>query len=124
MSYKTAWLAPIAQKNGRIAEFDNMAKQIAWLVEDVNAFREERTSREVGSEIVKFEWKRNALRHSFISYRVAALKDVARVSLEAGNSPNMIFTHYREIVTEDEANRWFGIQPDAGAVVPMPAIAA
>jgi integrase len=104
-----AWLAPIAQKQGPVTPFDNMAKQIIWLVEDVNAYRAEK---EQGSEHVKFEWKRNALRHSFISYRVAALKDVARVSLEAGNSPNMIFQHYRELVTENEAARWFAIQPN------------
>jgi len=33
-----------------------------------------------------FDWKHNALRHSFISYRVAAVKNIAEVSLEAGNS--------------------------------------
>jgi integrase len=115
-----AWLATIAQKSGPVTPFENMAKQIVWLVDDVNAFREERAKHERGEPVV-FEWKRNAMRHSFISYRVAALKDVARVSLEAGNSPNMIFKHYRELVTEDEAARWFAVQPDAGAVLPMPA---
>lgn len=43
-------------------------------------------------------WKKNALRHSFISYRVAAIQSVAQVALEAGNSPQMIFRHYRELV--------------------------
>jgi integrase len=32
-------------------------------------------------------WKQNALRHSFISYRLAEIQDVNRVALEAGNSP-------------------------------------
>ena len=36
-------------------------------------------------------WKANALRHSFISYRLAQTKDMAAVALEAGNSPTMIF---------------------------------
>lgn len=56
------------------------------------------------------EWKANALRHSFISYRLAILKDVAAVALEAGNSPKMVFAHYRELCTEDEAKAWFGIE--------------
>jgi hypothetical protein len=38
-------------------------------------------------------WKHNALRHSFISYRVADIQNVAQVALEAGNSPGMIFGH-------------------------------
>ena len=56
-------------------------------------------------------WKANALRHSFISYRVAQTRDIAAVALEAGNSPRMIFAHYRELCTESEAADWFGIVP-------------
>jgi integrase len=58
-----------------------------------------------------FAWKHNALRHSFISYRVAETQDVAKVSLEAGNSPQMIFKHYRELVRPDAAKAWFGLMP-------------
>ncbi|MDR3413593.1 MAG: site-specific integrase [Formivibrio sp.] len=57
--------------------------------------------------------KENALRHSFISYRVADTQNVAQVALEAGNSPAMIFSHYRELVTPDDAKKWFAIQPKA-----------
>jgi hypothetical protein len=60
---------------------------------------------------VPFAWKHNALRHSFISYRVAETHDAAKVSLEAGNSPQMIFKHYRELVQPKEANAWFSIEP-------------
>jgi integrase len=56
-------------------------------------------------------WKANGLRHSFITYRLAQIKDVAEVALEAGNSPTMIFRHYRELATETEAKEWFGILP-------------
>ena len=59
------------------------------------------------------KWKHNALRHSFISYRVAKIKNVNEVAMEAGNSPDMIFKHYRELVTEKEADAWFGVTPDA-----------
>ena len=38
------------------------------------------------------EWKRNALRHSFISYRLAIINDVPKVAYEAGNSPRIIST--------------------------------
>jgi len=56
-------------------------------------------------------WPRNVLRHSFISYRVAQIQDVNQVALEAGNSPNIIFKHYRELVTEEAAGEWFSIGP-------------
>ena len=58
-----------------------------------------------------FAWKHNALRHSFISYRVAEIQNVAQVSLEAGNSPQMIFKHYRELVRPVAAKEWFAIKP-------------
>ena len=58
-----------------------------------------------------FLWKHNALRHSFISYRVAQTQDVSRVALEAGNSPGMIFKHYRELVREADGKKWFSIMP-------------
>ena len=61
------------------------------------------------------KWKHNALRHSFISYRVAKIKNVNEVAMEAGNSPDMIFKHYRELVTEKEADAWFGVTPEAVA---------
>ena len=59
-------------------------------------------------------WRQNALRHSFISYRVAETGDVARTALEAGNSPKMIFRHYREVVDEEAAKAWFSITPPDG----------
>jgi integrase len=69
-------------------------------------------------------WKVNALRHSFISYRVAKIKDIAAVALEAGNSPKMIFAHYRELCTEQEADRWFSIIPaqTAANIIELPGV--
>jgi len=68
----------------------------------------------------KIEWKQNALRHSFISYRLADIQDVNRVALEAGTSPQMIFRHYRELATPEQARTWFSIAPETAAnVVPI-----
>jgi integrase len=65
-------------------------------------------------------WKPNILRHSFISYRLAEIQDVNRVALEAGNSPQMIFRHYRELATPEQARTWFSIVPEtARNVVPI-----
>jgi integrase len=70
------------------------------------------------------KWKTNALRHSFISYRLAEIQDVNRVALEAGNSPQMIFRHYRELATPQQAETWFALVPEpASNVVPLSASA-
>ena len=113
------WLKPYVQAHGRTVPFDNMAKQIAWLVEDTNAGLQ-KAAKEAGKDPEKarqVKWKKNALRHSFISYRVAETQDVAQVALEAGNSPQIIFEHYRELVRLKEAKAWFAIAPDTVADV-------
>ena len=61
------------------------------------------------------------MRHSYCSYRLADIKNAAQVALEAGNSPQMIFQHYRGLVTDVEAKRWFSIEPARpGKVTKMP----
>jgi integrase len=104
---------------------DNLAKWLAiaprsqervWPHSKGHFIREiARATRESG-----LRWKCNGLRHSFISYRLAEIQDVNRVALEAGNSPQMIFRHYRELATPEQAATWFAIVPQAAAkVVPI-----
>jgi integrase len=62
------------------------------------------------------KWKHNALRHSFISYRLAIVQSTAQVALEAGNSAQMIFRHYRELVSKTEAESWFSITPSSATI--------
>ena len=95
-----AWLEPLQQVSGHVVQHENMPNQIQWL-----AYHS------------KVSWKHNALRHSFISYRLAQVQNTAQVALEAGNSPQMVFQHYRELVRPADAEKWFGITPDS---VPKP----
>jgi hypothetical protein len=66
------------------------------------------------AETLKIGWPRNVLRHSFISYRIAIVQSADQVALEAGNSPSIIFKHYRELTTEEQAEKWFSIMPKEG----------
>jgi integrase len=59
-------------------------------------------------------WPNNALRHSFASYHLAAFRDTAKLALEMGNSPRMIFKHYRELVRPNEAEGYWKIAPCRG----------
>lgn len=122
-----AWLTPYAQQSGQVAPFANMAKQIVRLIEDVNAALKKNAEADGADphSVQKVGWKRNGLRHSFVSYRLAIIKDVAQIALEAGNSPTMVFKNYRQVVTEAEAQRWYSIVPEAKAnIVPFVAAAA
>ncbi|MDR3404145.1 MAG: site-specific integrase [Chthoniobacter sp.] len=65
-------------------------------------------------------WPQNALRHSFGSYHLARFPDAAALALQMGNSPAMIFKHYRELVKPKDAERYWNIRPEKVAnVVPL-----
>ena len=57
------------------------------------------------------DWPNNVLRHSYASYRLAQCQDAARVALEMGNSPKMLFANYRALVDDKDAADWFNIIP-------------
>jgi integrase len=90
----STWLAPYRGRGGRICPYEHMT-----------------TSMEAVCEDAKIKWAKNGLRHSYGSYRLAQTKNAAQVSLEMGNSPRMVFQHYREVVTEKQAQQWFAILP-------------
>lgn len=55
-------------------------------------------------------WPANAMRHSFVSYHVAMFKDAALTALESGHSPEVLFKHYRQLVTEDDAEEYWSVR--------------
>ncbi len=57
------------------------------------------------------DWPTNVLRHSYATFRLAAISDTARVALEMGNSPQKLMTNYRELADEHDAQAWFSIAP-------------
>jgi integrase len=101
------WLMPYAQASGPVVPVERLDKQ--WF--------------QYLGPAAGVTWKRNALRHSFISYRLAIIKDAGQVSLEAGNSAAMVFKHYRQVVTETQAREWFDILPpqaEAAEIIALP----
>ena len=65
---------------------------------------------EIG-HLVSCEWPRNVLRHGFISYHLAAHRNAPETALQAGTSPDMVFRHYRELVTREAAEEFWRIMP-------------
>jgi len=95
-----SWLQPFRRTHGKVIGYANTTKQLLKIAKAVGV-----------------DWKHNALRHSFISYRVAESADVPRVSDEAGNSPAMIRQHYVRRVKPAAAAEWFSISPPAPRLV-------
>jgi integrase len=59
-------------------------------------------------------WPTNGLRHSYASYRLAAIHDAPRVAMELGHtSPQLLFNTYREVVRPEEAKLYWQIAPVA-----------
>lgn len=57
-------------------------------------------------------WPANGLRHSFASYYLAKFQDAAALALQMGHATTgMIFTHYREVVTPEDAAEYWKILP-------------
>lgn len=95
-----AWLATSAKESGPLLECENTAHELKLL------------TRRIQKKHPEFKWKQNAIRHSFISYRLAQTNDENMVAQQAGNSPSMIVKHYRALVTKQAGDEWFGIMPN------------
>lgn len=101
-----AWLEKYRKQSGRVCPYRNVVNQLMKLVAKVNESLPKRAP-----ESERILWKKNALRHSYIYYRVAECADVPRVADESGNSVGIIKSNYLKRVKPDAAAVWFGIMP-------------
>ena len=100
----SSWLRPVARLAGPV-------------VPDRYRERHERLQ-----ALAKFApWPRNVLRHSFGSYHLVFHKNEVLTAAEMGNSPAVIFQHYRALVTSEAAEKFWRLLPvndvDADKVV-------
>lgn len=90
------WLAQSVSGSGKIASGDG-----SRFLNKVTAI----------ARACEITWPHNGLRHSYASYRLGSCKNAAEVALEMGNSPQMIFRHYRELVAPTDVEKWWQINP-------------
>jgi integrase len=101
-----AWLEPFRPlTEGKLTESD----ENRWH-KDFNKLCEQ-ASVEVKGKRVPVARKTNGLRHSFCSYHLAMYGNEGLTAIQAGNSPQMVFRHYRKLVTRSEAEQWFAVAP-------------
>jgi integrase len=58
------------------------------------------------------KWGGNSLRHSFGTYRLHKTQSEAQVSMEMGNSPTIVRSHYQNIADPADAEEWFSLFPE------------
>jgi integrase len=63
------------------------------------------------AKVAGIEWDENLLRHSFGSYRLAQIKNVAQVAEEMGNSPQVVRTHYQNLVRPEAVADYWKVTP-------------
>ncbi|MBE7496865.1 MAG: site-specific integrase [Verrucomicrobiaceae bacterium] len=96
-----AWLEPHAQRSGPVR-----------LTEMRHKDRFDLARKAAG-----IAWPANACRHSFASYHLALHQDAAKTALQLGHTNTaVLFQHYREIATPEDAKAFFAITPQT--VVP------
>jgi integrase len=89
-----AWLMPMAQPAGSVVP---------------DRYRERHERLQTLAKLTP--WPRNVLRHSFGSYHLGVHKNEALTAAEMGNSPTVIFKHYRALVTPEAAGKFWKLSP-------------
>ena len=96
------WLAPYRERTGPIFPKRTESQVgLPRIVGNVTAFAKRKG----------LLWPNNCLRHSYATYRLAAIADTARVACEMGTSVENLMKHYRELADEHDAQAWFAIAP-------------
>ncbi len=89
-----AWLSGQRQPQGPLCPYRNLSNEYLKLAAKA-----------------EMKWKRNGLRHSFVSYRVADIANIPQVACESGHTVKELQTDYLEVVDKDAARKWFAILP-------------
>jgi integrase len=92
----------------------NLAEWLAPLVQEEGPVYPAGAARYRSSAVVRAFGgtpSKNSARHSFVSYHLALFGDVAKTELQAGHDRAVLFGHYRELVTQEEAEEYFTLVP-------------
>ena len=103
------WLLPFKGKTGPVF-VANRRKEGKVVHGNESLWRDRREPVMVAANLSA--WPENGLRHSFGSYHLSHYGDAARLALEMGHTTTKeIFAHYRELVRQEDAARYWEIRP-------------
>jgi integrase len=101
------WLAKPRREKGPVApDVDVFGEKLKHLVKG-----RKKTEDDPGRPAIAQEWPHNALRHSFGSYYYEKTKNENLTAAEMGNSPAVVFKHYRALVKAEDADLYWQITP-------------
>lgn len=101
------WLLKSSKKDGKVApDIDLFGERLKHLVNGRAA-----TENDPGRPPVVKVWPHNGLRHSFGSYHFGKFKNENLTAAEMGNSPGVVFKHYRAVVKQPEVDSYWQITP-------------
>ncbi len=102
------WLAPFRQLAGFVFPVGRDAKKIS----EQNYRKDFEQARQLAC---LSKWDENTLRHTFGSYRVAAINDLEKVKIEMGHTTSRTTSeHYLNAVKEKEAKAFWNLRPQTG----------
>jgi integrase len=78
----------------------------------------------LGRDLFQGPWPKDALRHSYGSYRNACLRNLDQVAEEMGTSVAMLHRHYHNPQPQAMGDAWFGLRPAADGRWIVPAATA
>ena len=128
-SKKSVRIAATSAKNSRGRHVDIPDNAIEWLTQFkdesglISKFQTKTTFDKVARKVreaagvTKY---RNGFRKTFISCHYEKYEDINNTAKQAGNSVKVIETHYKQLVTNEDAVAYFNIRPDAkSGVIPF-----
>jgi site-specific recombinase XerD len=110
-------IGPAQAKTGQQRYLSIPANLAAWLQSyPATSVLRQTNHRKRTAEITKalngFAWPRNAMRHSFASYHLAAHRNATLTAHELGHhSPALLYSTYRTLATEADGRAYFDLFP-------------
>ncbi len=104
------WLARYSGQAGHVTPHTHNAwhRRLEMVEAEVTNERLENPDK---PQAAPFRLPSNCARHSFCSYHYAEFRNENLTAAEAGNSPKVIFSNYRELVERESAARYWRILP-------------
>jgi len=94
-----AYLTPHVKKRGAVVPLSDQEFRTSW--------GKCRTAAGV------VPWPHDVMRHTFATYHLAAFNDIGKLSLQMGNSPQVIHSAYKGLVSKADGERFFDLRPAA-----------
>jgi integrase len=103
------YLTPYAKRRGPVVDMGDREFRKRW----------ESCRKDAG-----ISWHNDVMRHTYATYSLAAFNDIGRLSLQMGNSPQVIHSAYKGLVSKADAERFFALRPAADAAEKIVAMKA